>query len=120
LDLAGLRGKVVLVNFWGAWCLPCVNEISTLNALQRRFQNEGLMILAISDDDATTLHRFLAGHRVTYPALLDAGRKVTESFHMVGIPRTLIYDRSGILVPQTNASRTTQQFVEMLGQAGLH
>jgi hypothetical protein len=51
---------------------------------------------------------------------LDSGRKVTESFHVGNIPRTLVYDRTGSLVAQTGASRTEQQFVEMLGQTGLH
>jgi peroxiredoxin len=118
--LKDLRGKVVLVNFWGAGCPPCVHEIPALNALYRRWQTQGLVILAISADDARTMQRFLAAHGVSYPVLLDVGGKVAESFHVVGIPRTLVYDRTGTLVAQTTAGRTQQQFSEMLAQAGLH
>jgi peroxiredoxin len=118
--LKDLRSQVVLVNFWEAGCLPCVQEIHALNALYRRFQKQGLVILAISDDDPTAMHSFAASHRVLYPVLLDPGRKVTDNFHVVAIPRTLAYDRAGALVAQTIGGRTRPQFEEMLGQAGLY
>jgi peroxiredoxin len=118
--LKGQRGKVVLVNFWAAWCLPCVNEIPTLNALYRRFEKKDLVILAIADNDAPTMQRFLAERPVLYPVLLDSGRKISDGFHAGNIPRSLVYDRAGTLVAQVIGGRTLKQFVETLGRAGLH
>jgi peroxiredoxin len=119
--LKDLRGKVVLLNFWQAGCLPCVHEIPALDALYGQLQKKGLVILAISaDDDATSMRHFLAAHRVSYPVLLDPERKVNELFHVGNIPRSIVFDRTGKIVAQVIGSRTQKQFAETLSQAGLH
>jgi len=119
--LKDLRGTVVLLNFWSTGCPPCVHEIPALDALYDRFRAKGLVILAIaSDDDATALRSFLRAHSASYPVLLDSGGTVTERFHVVGIPRSMVFDRSGKLTAQVIGSRTEKQFAEMVGQTGLH
>jgi peroxiredoxin len=117
--LKELRGKVVLVNFWATWCPPCRKEMPDLDGLYRRFQSQGLVILAISDEAAAKVTPFLEAHGVAYPILLDPGRKVNELFHVNGIPRSFVYDRTGKLVAQSIDMRTRKQFLEMLEQAGL-
>jgi peroxiredoxin len=117
--LKELRGKVVLVNFWATWCPPCRKEMPDLQTLYSQFKDQGLVILAISDEDAGKVKPFVAKQKVTYPILLDPGRKVHELFEVVGIPKTFIYDRDGKLVAQSIDMRTRKQFLEMLAQAGL-
>ena len=56
---------------------------------------------------------------MSYPVLLDPGRKVNDLFHIDGIPKSFVYDREGKLVAQSIDMRTQKQFLEMLGQAGL-
>jgi len=113
------RGKVVLVNFWATWCPPCRKEMPDLETLYREFKDQNFVILAISDEDAGKVKPFIAKQKVTYPILLDPGRKVHELFEVVGIPKTFIYDRDGKLVAQSIDMRTRKQFLEMLAQAGL-
>jgi peroxiredoxin len=117
--LKDLRGKVVLVNFWATWCPPCRKEMPDLEALYRRFGDKGLVILAISDEEAAKVQPFIAEHHFDYPIMLDPGRKVNELFHVEGIPKTFVYDREGKLAAQAIDMRTGQQFLEMLGKAGL-
>jgi peroxiredoxin len=90
-----------------------------LDALYRRFKDEGLVILAISDEDASTVKTFLADRGITYPILLDPGRKVNELLEVEGIPKSFVYDRAGKLVAESIDMRTQKQFLQMLGQAGL-
>jgi peroxiredoxin len=118
--LRGLRGKVVLLNFWATWCPPCRKEIPDLKVLYDRFKSQGLVILAISDEDLSELRRFVAEEKIGFPVLTDHGQKVKEAFHVDGIPVSFIYDRTGQLVVQAMSRPTTQGFLEILGQAGLH
>jgi len=117
--LSDLRGKVVVVNFWATWCPPCRKEMPDLESLYVRFRDQGLVVLAISDEDATKVKPFIAEHKFTYPILLDPGRKVNNLYQIDGIPKTFIYDREGKLVAQSIDMRTQKQFLEMLGEAGL-
>ena len=117
--LKDLHGKVVLVNFWATWCPPCQKEMPDLEALSKRFADQGLVILAISDEEADKVKPFIAQRNITYPILLDPGRKVNELFQVEGIPKSFVYDREGKLVAQSIDMRTQRQFLEMLAQAEL-
>ena len=114
-----LRGKVVLVNFWATWCPPCRREMPDMEALYQRFGPHGLVILAISDQDAGKVAPFIAAQKYTYPILLDPGRKVHQLFGVEGIPKSFLYDRNGKLVAEAIDRRTERQFLAMLKHAGL-
>jgi peroxiredoxin len=118
-SLRDLRGKVVMVNFWATWCPPCRKEMPDMEALYKRFQQRGLVILAISDEDAGKVQPFIAAAGYSYPVLLDPGRKVNELFAIEGIPKSFLYNREGKLVAEAIDRRTAQQFLAMLKQAGL-
>jgi len=118
--LKALQGKVVLVNFWATWCPPCRKEMPDLDVLYRRFKDQGLIILSISDEEAEKVKSYLAEKPVTYPILLDPGRKVNDLFRINGIPKSFVYDRNGKLVAQSIDMRTQKQFLGMLDRAGLH
>lgn len=117
--LKELKGKVVLVNFWATWCPPCRKEMPDLNTLYQRFKDQGFVILAISDEEADKVKPFIAERNISYPVMLDPGRKVNELFQVQGIPKSFVYDREGKLVAQSIDMRTQKQFLDMLGQAGL-
>ena len=117
--LQDLRGKVVLVNFWATWCPPCRKEMPDLDALFNKYKDQGFVVLAISDEEAAKVSPYIAEHKVSYPILLDPGRKVNDAFIVEGIPKSFVYDRSGKLVAQSIDMRTRSQFAQMLAQAGL-
>jgi peroxiredoxin len=117
--LRDLRGSVVLVNFWATWCPPCRKEMPDLEALYRGFGPKGLVVLAISDEDAGKVQPFIAEQHFSYPILLDPGRMVNELFHVEGIPKSFVYDREGKLAAEAIDMRTERQFLEMLAHAGL-
>jgi peroxiredoxin len=117
--LRSLAGKVVLVNFWATWCPPCRKELPDLQALAERFGSRGLVVLAISDEEAEKVTPFVADHKLSYPVLLDPGRKVNDLFRVEGIPKSFVYDRSGKLAAEAIDMRTQRQFLEMLQRAGL-
>lgn len=118
-SLKSLQGKVVLVNFWATWCPPCRKEMPDLESLYEQFRKQGLVVLAISDEDASKVKPFIAEKGISYTVLLDPGRQVNTLFHVMGIPKTFIYDRTGKLAAESIDMRTRNQFLGMLAQAGL-
>jgi peroxiredoxin len=118
--LRELKGKVVLVNFWATWCPPCRKEMPDLQALYDKYHEQGFVVLSISDEEPAKVQPFITERKITYPVLLDPGRKVNEEFQVEGIPKSFVYDREGKLVAQSIDMRTRTQFEEMLAQGGLH
>ena len=98
---------------------PLSGTSPNLQSLYQQFKDQGLVILAISDEPAGTVKPFVEQEKVTYPILLDPEGKVHQEFQVGGIPRTFVYDRNGKLVAQSIDMRTKKQFLDMLGQAGL-
>jgi peroxiredoxin len=78
------------------------------------------VVLGISDEEAAKVAPFIAARKVTFPVLLDPGRKVNDLFLVEGIPRSFVYDREGKLVTQSIDMRTQKQFLEMLAKVGLN
>ena len=114
-----LRGKVVLVNFWATWCPPCRKEMPDLEALYARFAAKGFVVLGISDEEAAKVEPFIRERKVSFPVLLDPGRKVNDMFVVEGIPKSFVYGREGKLAAQSIDMRTRKQFLDMLAKAGL-
>jgi peroxiredoxin len=118
-ELRDLRGSVVLVNFWATWCPPCRKEMPDLQTLYDHFKDKGFVVLSISDEEVAKVTPFIAEKKISYPVLLDPGRKVNDEFIVEGIPKSFVYNREGKLVAQSIDMRTQRQFLEMLAQAGL-
>jgi peroxiredoxin len=118
-SLAGLRGRIVLLNFWATWCPPCRKEMPDMEKLYRKFESRGLTVLAVSDEKRETVEKFLAMTPYSFPILLDEGRKVNQAFGIEGIPKSFVFDREGRLAALAIDMRTEAQFMELLKRAGL-
>jgi peroxiredoxin len=118
--LRDLKGKVVLVNFWATWCPPCRKEMPDLQALYDKYKDQGFVVLSISDEEAAKVSPFITERNISYPVLLDPGRKVNDAFVVEGIPKSFVYDREGKLVAQAIDMRTRSQFQQMLAATGLN
>jgi thiol-disulfide isomerase/thioredoxin len=95
-DLAKLRGKVVLVNYWATWCAPCKKEMPKLDAFYRRYHSRGLEIISISIDFERDFEKARkVAHAVTYPVAL--AKAVSDDGFGIpkGVPITWIIDVDG-------------------------
>lgn len=118
--LSDLHGKVVLVNFWATWCPPCRKELPDLDVLYAKFKDQGLVVLAISDEERSKVEPFLKQHDFKFPFLLDPGREVSKVFAPREVPKSYVFDRDGKLVATAIDVRTRGQFLAMLAKAGLN
>src|SRR6187455_1327902 len=75
LRLSDYRGKVVFLNFWATWCKPCREEMPSMEILNKNFEKDGLVILAVSIDRVTTtkdIPPFVKGMNLSFPVLIDS------------------------------------------------
>ncbi len=100
LNLAELRGSVILLNFWATWCGPCKIEIPWFVEFQREYEDDGLVVLGLSvDDTPEQIRPFAAEFQVNYPMLVGLGREdFQEAYGPIwGLPVTFFIDRTGAL-----------------------
>lgn len=98
--LEALAGRVVLLNFWATWCVPCRREFPALDALAKELAPAGLTTLAINVEDADSnadVTAFLAKTRPGFRVLRDADMAVARAYRIPGMPATMLVDRLGQL-----------------------
>ncbi len=106
---SGLRGKVVVLEFWATWCSPCITAIPHLNQLANDFRNEGVVFLAVTDDDSERLNRFLAKQHMDAIIGIDTERKNWETFAVPSIPHTVLIGRDGHIIGSTLPENITAE-----------
>jgi thiol-disulfide isomerase/thioredoxin len=94
-DLASLRGKVVVVNFWASWCGPCVDELPVLNQLARKDPARVAVVGANYKEPLDTIERFAAAHPFAYPVLRDRSGEMFKTWTAGVMPTTILVDRQG-------------------------
>jgi cytochrome c biogenesis protein CcmG/thiol:disulfide interchange protein DsbE len=100
VELAELRGKVVLLNVWATWCWPCRREMPGLEALHRDMADRGLHVLAVSIDSrgaVEDIRAFLDELDLTLPVLHDPERVIERRFATIGVPETFLIGADGLL-----------------------
>lgn len=97
ISLGDLKGKVVLLNFWATWCVPCQQEMPLLQDRASRFP-ENLVVLGINYNEPSSLVQdFVTGLKITFPILLDPGAKTQALYRVRGYPTTVIVDGQGVI-----------------------
>jgi len=98
-SLSSYKGKVVILNFWATWCPPCRVEMPSMETLYRRFNVQGLEILAVDiGEDASLVQQFISNNGYTFPVLLDTNNRISSIYGIEAIPTTFIIDREGKIV----------------------
>ncbi|HEU5155441.1 MAG TPA: TlpA disulfide reductase family protein [Streptosporangiaceae bacterium] len=119
-DLAALRGKVVVVNFWASWCAPCRGEAPALEQVYREHKSRGVEFAGVDiKDDREPARAFVRKFKVGYPSIVDPDGQVTLAFRDVppnAVPSTLILDRQGRIAARVIGATTYDRLTRLLGQ----
>ncbi|MBZ0298414.1 MAG: TlpA family protein disulfide reductase [Anaerolineae bacterium] len=94
--LSDLRGRVVVVNFWASWCGPCRDEAPVLQNLWEQYREQGVMLIGVdyADVESDAL-AFIQEFGITYPNGPDLGTRISEDYHIQGVPETFVIDQEG-------------------------
>jgi len=99
VSLSGLRGEVVLVNFWATWCKPCEDEMPAMERLYAALKDQGFELLAISEDDEPELvTAFVERLGLSFPILMDLDRSAAQVYQTFRFPESFLVDRDGQVV----------------------
>ncbi len=96
VDLGQLRGQVVLLNFWATWCAPCLEEMPSLEALQRDLPGVRLVAVA-TDADPAAYSSYLRRHPLPFFTVLDTAQVSNMKFGTYRFPETYIIDKGGVI-----------------------
>lgn len=98
VPLSSLRGKVVLIDFWASWCIPCRKSLPMFNDLRARIGADKFEIYAVNlDEDKADALNFLAKYPVSYPVVWDEAQSTPEQYQVMGMPSSYLVDQNGIL-----------------------
>ncbi|HTV85184.1 MAG TPA: TlpA disulfide reductase family protein [Dyella sp.] len=119
--LSDYRGQRVLLNFWASWCVPCLKEMPQLNAAQRKFGDQGAIVLGIAMDDPANVRAFLAAHPVDYPVLIGQLGEPSTSLRLGDgdevLPFSVLLDANGRILATRRGPLDAQQLAHWLTPA---
>ena len=99
LNLEDYRGKVVIVDFWASWCVPCRRSFPWLDEMQKKYAADGLVVVGVNmDADQVDANNFLQAHPVDFRIVQDSEGILARRYDVIAMPSSYVIDRSGEIV----------------------
>ena len=121
VKLGDYLGKVVILNFWASWCIPCKEEMPLIQSAYEKYRDHGLVVLGVNMtdlDDRKAIDKFVQETGVTFPIVLDESGSVSNDYRVISIPTSFFIDQTGIIrhfqMGAMNAKQLQDYLDEML------
>ena len=95
LDLSQYKGKVVYIDFWASWCVPCRKSFPWLNALAKKYPNDLVVVGVNVDNERAAAMKFLEKYPASFPLVFDPKGTLAAEYKLEGMPSAVVVDRSG-------------------------
>jgi len=115
--LEALRGKVVVINFWATWCVPCFQEHQALMEGSQRLADAAFLGV-IYQDEVARVKQFSAERGAAYPSLMDEDGKTAIAYGVYGVPETFLISPDGVIVDKYVGPLTPRELVARVERAG--
>ncbi|MBO8163061.1 MAG: thiol-disulfide oxidoreductase ResA [Brevibacillus sp.] len=117
ITLNDLRGKGVVLNFWGSWCKPCEAEMPELEKQYQKHKDDGVVFIGVNiGQTPVTVETFVKQVGVTFPILLDREREITKLYKIGPIPTTYFIDKDGKITDILVVQLTEEMIEEKLAK----
>jgi thiol-disulfide isomerase/thioredoxin len=107
-----LHGKVVVLDFWGTWCPPCVADIPHLNALSSYYRGKPVQFIAVGHENPRKVAWFLKKHPIDAWIALDTDLSVYKDYSAFGIPHAVVVDGNGVVAAVLNPKELTEPVID--------
>jgi len=114
-----LEGKVVLLDFWASWCIPCRIDLPRVEALNRELSAQGLVVLGVNDEPSQRANAFVEDRGFTFPTLADAEGELFRAYEVRTIPTAVIIGRDGKVSSYLVGSHSAEELRAAIREAGI-
>jgi len=106
VSLSDYQGKVVLLNFWATWCMPCRQEMPSMEKLWQKYREQGLVIVAVSTDEGgpSRVKSFVKRFKLSFPVVLDPESTVSDRYQVSGLPVSFLIGQEGRIAGKITGS----------------
>ena len=113
VQLADLRGKPVVLNFWASWCVPCRAEMPAFERIYRQYRDQGVAFVGLAvEDDPQSARSFVESLAITYPTGMDKRNAAATGYKVVGLPTTVLISADGQLVNRWNGPVSEEELAD--------
>jgi cytochrome c biogenesis protein CcmG/thiol:disulfide interchange protein DsbE len=117
-SLARHHGSIVVMNLWATWCPPCLQEVPDLQRFSQEYKKRGVIVLGIDQGESiAAASTFARAHGVSYPILVDEDQQYGRTYEAIGLPTTVVVDRTGHVVHGYDGPLTLAQMREAVAPA---
>jgi len=98
VDLADYEGKVVILDFWASWCVPCRRSFPWLDKMQHKYREQGLVVIGVNlDAEPAAAESFLRDYPVSFRIVRDEGATLARRYDVIAMPSSYVIDRNGAI-----------------------
>jgi len=96
LELSAHKGKVVVLDFWASWCVPCRRSFPWMNEMQAKYHDDGLVIIGVNmDAEAVEAKSFLREYPAEFAIVYDSDGELARQYDVIAMPSSYLFDRDG-------------------------
>jgi len=115
VKMSDYKGKVIFLNFWATWCMPCAAELPSINKLYNQFKNEAIIFLLISNENIEKVKKYKQHKNYDVPFYInDENSNIPKMYYSRGIPTTFIINKKGQVIKASSGAEDwdDKEFVE--------
>lgn len=117
ISLDDMKGRVVVVNFWATWCVPCLQEHEVLLRGAREYSEQAHFVGVIYQDELPQVQRFVQRRGQAYPSLFDADGKMAIAYGVGGVPETYFISPNGIITDKYAGPLSHRELARLVDKA---